>query len=289
MPCRRVPRSRVPGLPVPDGAEAAALAAPVLGSITELEPVNGFVGNQTYRLHTTSGAFYLKCAAASAIKAEVFASDRARSLGIPVPTIVTVSTDDPAYLISEAVPGHPADASATAAITAAGQHLRRLHAVTGTAYGFLADALVPTWPDFLTRSITGLDKLTEIVPTHLADRLRRQVPPAIAQLPATPPALLHGDLHPRHLYIEGQTLTAIIDWSDATYGDPLYDLARFSRSGPSATHALLEGYGLQLTPATEKTFSLYRIVWSLTALYAEHQAGGDWFDAHLEVIERELS
>ncbi|TCC61187.1 hypothetical protein E0H73_18235 [Kribbella pittospori] len=84
----------------------------------------------------------------------------------------------------------------------------------------------------------------------------------------------------------GATLTAIIDWSDATYGDPLYDLARFSISG--ATEALLDGYGIELTPAIEKTFSLYRIVWSLIALYAEHRAGGDWFDAHIVRITKEL-
>ena len=274
---------------MPDAVEAAALAAPVVGSITRLEPVNGFVGNQTYRLDTEAGTFYLKCAAAGAIKAEVWASDQARSVGIPVPAILMVHIDDPAYLISEAVPGKPSGPSATAAITTAGQHLRDLHAITGSGYGFLAEDLLPTWPAFLTRSIANLDDLTEIVPTRLADSLRRQLPPAIAQLPSTRPALLHGDLHPRHLYADDETLTAIIDWSDATYGDPLYDLARFTISGPEATQALLDGYGLHLTPAVEKTFSLYRIIWSLTALHAEHQASGDWFDAHLTRITAELS
>jgi aminoglycoside phosphotransferase (APT) family kinase protein len=50
--------------------------------------------------------------------------------------------------------------------------------------------------------------------------------------------------------MEGTELTAIIDWSDATYSDPLYDLARFLISG--ATEALLDGYGPQLTAATEE-------------------------------------
>lgn len=265
---------------MPDPLEAAAL---VVGTITHTEPVNGFVGNATYRLVTDTGTFYLKCAAPGAIEAEVLACDHARSVGIPVPTILTHVSTDPAYLISEAVPGNPADASATEAIRAAGRHLRGLHGITGPAYGIVAERLHPTWPDFLRTSIAHLD---EIVPADLADRLRAHVPHAIAQLPVTRPALLHGDLHPRHLYTEGATLTGIIDWSDATYGDPLYDLARFSISG--STEALLDGYGLQLTPAIERTFSLYRIIWSLIALYAEHRAGGDWFDAHIARITKEL-
>ncbi|WP_165553977.1 phosphotransferase family protein [Kribbella capetownensis] len=269
---------------MPEPLDAAALAAPVIGPVTHLEEVSGFVGNQTYRLESESGTFYLKSAAAGAISAEAQASSDARSLGIPVPTILTVATGDPAYLISEAVPGNPADASATEAIRAAGTHLRLLHVITGPAYGIVSEDLHPTWPDFLSTATAHLD---EIVPADLADRLRAHLPPAIAQLPATRPALLHGDLHPRHLYTEGTTLTAIIDWSDATYGDPLYDLARFSISAP--TEALLDGYGLQLTPAIERTFSLYRIVWSLIALYAEHRAGGDWFDAHIVRITKELA
>lgn len=274
-------------LPARPALDPSALASPIVGPITHVDPVNGFVGNQTFRLHTPSGVYYLKSATPEAVRTEAWACAEARAVGIPVPTILTAVTTAPAYVISKAVAGETT--SATAVITAAGRHLRRLHTLTGTAYGIVADGLLPTWSAFLTKPLAYLDELAGIVPVQLADRLRTQVPPAIAQLPATRPSLLHGDLHPRHLYAEGATLSAIIDWSDTTYGDPLYDLARFSLSGPAATDALLAGYDLTPTPVIEKTFSLYRIVWSLTALHAEHQANGDWFDTHLATITKELS
>jgi hypothetical protein len=30
------------------------------------------------------------------------------------------------------------------------------------------------------------------------------------------------------------------------------------------------------------------VLWSLMALQAEHAAGGDWFQVHVDTIEREL-
>ncbi len=40
-----------------------------------------------------------------------------------------------------------------------------------------------------------------------------------------PPALLHGDYWPGNILWQGQRLAAVIDWEDASTGDPLSDLA----------------------------------------------------------------
>jgi aminoglycoside phosphotransferase (APT) family kinase protein len=40
-----------------------------------------------------------------------------------------------------------------------------------------------------------------------------------------PPALTHSDLGPAHLLCESQTLSGVIDWSDARVGDPAIDFA----------------------------------------------------------------
>jgi hypothetical protein len=60
-------------------------------------------------------------------------------------------------------------------------------------------------------------------------------------------------------------------------------------AGEAATKAFLTGYDLRRTPALNRTLSLYRVLWSLVALHAEHDAGGDWFAAHVTTMTKELS
>jgi hypothetical protein len=50
----------------------------------------------------------------------------------------------------------------------------------------------------------------------------------------------------------------------------------------------LAGYGIERTPALDRALSLYRVLWSLMALHAEYDAGGDWFAAHVTTIAKEL-
>jgi len=100
--------------------------------------------------------------------------------------------------------------------------------------------------------------------------------------------LLHGDLHPRHIYAEGNQLTGFIDWGDVAFGDPLFDLGRFSKAGPAATDALLRGYGIERTASLEWTLTLYRTIWAVMAMHWELAAGGDWFSGHLEAIAADL-
>ncbi len=249
------------------------LAAAVVGPIARVESVQGFAGNQTFRLHTVSGdTVYLK--AGDTVGAEARACQLARSVGVPAPQILAV---EPTYLISAEVPGGPSDADAV--LTSAGRAFRRLHDIRGND---------GDWAGRLARLIDRLDVLAGIVPADLAGRLREIVPPFIHSVADIDPVLLHADLHPRHLYAVGSELTGVIDWGDTMYGDPLFDIARFSMAGASATEAFLTGYGLRRTPTLDQTLSTYRILWSLMALHAEHAAGGDWFAAHVRTVRTEL-
>lgn len=42
------------------------------------------------------------------------------------------------------------------------------------------------------------------------------------------PSLLHGDLANHNVFTDGQEITALIDWEDSFYGDPVYDLAFYA-------------------------------------------------------------
>jgi aminoglycoside phosphotransferase len=260
-------------MPPLDEADAAARTAEAIGPIARVEAVQGFVGNQTFRLHTAAGeTVYLK--SGDTVEAEARACSLARSVGLPAPQVLAVDTT---YLICAEVPGSPSGSGAV--ITEAGRGLRRLHGIRGND---------GSWAERLLQPIDELDKLAGIVPADLARRLRATIPLFVDSVTEVQPVLLHGDLHPRHLYAVGNELTGIIDWGDAMYGDPLFDLARFSMAGETATQALLAGYGIERTPELDRTLSLYRVLWSLMALQAEYDAGGDWFAAHVTTIAKEL-
>lgn len=90
--------------------------------------------------------------------------------------------------------------------------------------------------------------------------------------PAEPSALGHGDLHFRHLLVDGEgTLSGVIDWGDVCRADPSIDLSvAWSAVPPSGRGELLAAYGSltdeQLLRARVLAFSLS----AMLALYAHH-------------------
>ncbi|WP_337926533.1 aminoglycoside phosphotransferase family protein [Kribbella sandramycini] len=193
-------------------------------------------------------------------------------MGVPVPVVLAVTGQ---YLLTAEVAGAPSDAPGV--LAQAVRHLRRLHEL---------QAPNADWPGRLDLLIDELDVLVDHLGTALIDQLRQLLRPFVDEVAAAPPSLLHADLHTRHLYAADGRLTAILDWGDACYGDPLYDLARLTMTADPAT--VLTAYGLHPTLDLARTLSRYRLVWSLSALHSEHAAGGAWFAPHVERIRREL-
>lgn len=54
---------------------------------------------------------------------------------------------------------------------------------------------------------------------------------------------IHGDLHLEHVFVDGDEVTGIIDWSEARQGDPLFDLASLTLGNERMLNDLLLGYG----------------------------------------------
>jgi hypothetical protein len=66
----------------------------------------------------------------------------------------------------------------------------------------------------------------------------------------------HGDLQITHVFVEGDAVTGIIDWSEASQGDALFDLATLTLAHEEHLEDVLAGYG------TDVDRDLIRAWWS---------------------------
>ena len=150
--------------------------------------------------------------------------------------------------------GEPTTAS-PAAWAAAGAAVRRLH-----------DAPLPPWAgQSLDEVSSSLDDectwllANDVLPADLVTRNRRI---AEAVLRPWTPAFMHGDLQVAHVFVEGDRITGVLDWSEAARGDALYDLASLTLGHPERLGDVVAGYG------TDVDLDVIRGWWSLRSLTA---------------------
>jgi aminoglycoside phosphotransferase (APT) family kinase protein len=150
--------------------------------------------------------------------------------------------------------GEPATAS-PAAWAAAGAAIRLLH-----------DAPLPPWPGESLAEITAdLDAECEwlitngVLPASLVTRNRE-----VAQAALRPwtPVFTHGDLQICHVFTEADEVTGVIDWSEASRGDALYDLAILTLGHEEHLADVIAGYGADVD------VGVIRAWWSLRSLRA---------------------
>ena len=289
---------------LPDAAVAAAVRTQVGASVEAVRPLSGFVGNQDFLVTTGQGDFVLKAGDAHAVVSEAWACERVRAVGVPAPEVVAVDADRDTlplpYLLMRCLPGGPVD-DADDALVAAGRWLRAVHEIEVEGYGLLTASKRSgrdgTWGQVRGRESTWADviahplgKLPDLVAADILDELLavrvRAAFAADAGLLAygSRGVLLHADLHPRHVFAEQGRLTGIIDWGDATAGDPAYEFGRYSRAGDASLALVLRGYQPDLEAEFGRRIVLYRVLWSLYALTWEYAAGGDWFAGHVQAV-----
>ncbi|MFE3032152.1 phosphotransferase family protein [Streptomyces canus] len=134
--------------------------------------------------------------------------------------------------------GGPSTGSPTA-WAAAGAAIRKLH-----------EASLPPRPGRAGRDITALaaeldDECGRLVTNGIlpADLVTRNRQVAEAAFRPWTPAFTHGDLQIAHVFVDGDEVTGIIDWSEAGQGDPLYDLATFTLGHEECLADVIAGYG----------------------------------------------
>jgi aminoglycoside phosphotransferase (APT) family kinase protein len=151
--------------------------------------------------------------------------------------------------------GEPSTGS-SAAWVAAGATVRMLH-----------DApLPPSWPGWtLDAAATRLDSECDWLATN--DVLSPEVITGnrrIAEAALRPwtPVFTHGDLQSAHVFIDGDEVTGVIDWSDACQGDALFDLAVLTLGYTEHLRDVVAGYG------TDVDLEVIRGWWSFRSLVA---------------------
>ncbi|CAM5675027.1 hypothetical protein SGRIM119S_03182 [Streptomyces griseorubiginosus] len=81
-----------------------------------------------------------------------------------------------------------------------------------------------------------------------------------------------GDLQIAHVFVDGDEVTGIIDWSEAGRGDALHDLATFTLGHEEHLDDVLAGYG------TDVDLDVIRAWWSLRSLLIVRWLGEHGFD-----------
>ena len=151
--------------------------------------------------------------------------------------------------------GEPSTASA-AAWAAAGATLRMLH-----------DAPLPPWPGVsLEEKARSLDSecawllANDVLPADLVVH-NRDV--AEAALQPWTPVFTHGDLQVAHVFVDGDEISGVLDWSEAGRGDALFDLAILTLGHPEERLSdVVAGYGAGVD------LDVIRGWWSLRSLTA---------------------
>jgi aminoglycoside phosphotransferase (APT) family kinase protein len=75
---------------------------------------------------------------------------------------------------------------------------------------------------------------------------------------------IHGDLQITHVFVDGDQVTGVIDWSEAAPGDAMFDLATLTLGHEERLDDLLAGYG------ADADRDVIRAWWSLRSLRASH-------------------
>jgi aminoglycoside phosphotransferase (APT) family kinase protein len=195
----------------------------------------------------------------------------------PVPT-PRVLWRKPPVLALAALPGtalgrlgQPSSAS-PAAWAAAGAATRKLH-----------DAPLPPWSrqshdDYASELEDECEWLitTGVLPAELVTRNRRV---AEAALRPWTPVFTHGDLQVDHVFVDGDEITGVLDWSEAAKGDAMHDLATLTLGHEEHLDDVVAGYG------TDVDLDVIRAHWSLRSLLGIRWLTEHGFDPFLPGCE----
>lgn len=213
-----------------------------------------------------------------------WAARQLATVGVPGPQIlwhdqdVCIETRCPGRPLAS-VDDKPSSEQDLAAVTVAGELLRRLHTVPVRGFGRLDATGTGTHQSlhaWLLHPSPACSSTTDDDLLALTQHVRRVLRACVQRLPEAPARLLHGDWTARHVLAESGRVTGVVDLESARGGDPLADLAGWSlQEPPPITAALLAGYFPHPTDAiTLTTLVLHRLRIASSLLYYHVAHGG---------------
>lgn len=163
------------------------------------------------------------------------AHDRFSSSWLPIPRVVQLGRHDDrhAYCLSELVPGYTLQDAHHTTLSQLAPMVDDIHqrisdsAVLGMGFGpFDADGRAPfaSWREYLESDLPLFSALCAETGSSLI-QLAIDTYSHLVQFCPEERRLVHGDFGANNVLTDGTHITGVIDWEDALYGDPLFDVA----------------------------------------------------------------
>jgi aminoglycoside phosphotransferase (APT) family kinase protein len=282
-----------------------AFTATTLGrEPTRVARIKAFETNEVYEVDVGTERFIVKATMHDPLRAEAWACRQGANAGCAAPPILGLDRLDErtSAFIMRRIDGAPIGADRDAFVDL-GQRLRHLHRVTRPRFGTLAEASWNVRGEFTL----GFGSWLQFVDRICSDALRMAHRDANAKSVAEAAtaavgahvdafaairvgSLCHGDLKRAHILVDSGRLTAVIDWGDAVFGDPLWEIARYAHRADDESLAwLLGGYDPDRARAADLRWCLplYSALWMLVDAIVDHRLGHR-FDVPLEAAMRYL-
>lgn len=217
--------------------------------VTDVHRLSGGEFSRAYAVTVAEQAYVVRLNAhdhaPEAFAKDAYAAHHFASPALPIPRVVAIGDVGPyhAAISERAAGGRMAElsrarqATLLPALLDTCAAIARVDVSTTSGYGYwdvAGQGSSPDWPTFLAavieNQVDGFYKdwhalfrdsfLERDVYEHIYQHLMRLVDACPSER-----ALLHVDLHDDNILSDGERITGIVDWANAAYGDPLYDVA----------------------------------------------------------------
>jgi hygromycin-B 4-O-kinase len=206
-----------------------------MANISDLTLIAEGEESQAYRFQSGTQTYVIRFnRAIEGFEKDAFAYRRFARPNLPIPKIIRIGQiDDHFYCISENMPGvHPYKVPPMLGPTAQILDViaeSNLDSMSGFGpFNARGVGRYESWRDFLA-SIADPDHydwaaVDSLLDMHSINRLLERLDGLAAHCPETR-KLVHGDFGSNNVLTDGFRITGVIDWSEASIGDPLYDIA----------------------------------------------------------------
>lgn len=236
------------------GLARALIRSRFADEVTDLQPLEGGEFSRAFGFAVAGQNFVLRMTpdedAAASYAKDAYAWRNLASARLPIPRVVTVGRAGGHYFaISERAPGRRVEEASDgtrAALLPALLDVVDALAVADTsasrgygAWNASGDGEAPSWRQYLvsvmddwpTGYYRGWHALfrTSFLERELYEMVYRRLLRLVDACPEER-ALVHADLHFDNILTDGRRITGVVDWGNACYGDPLYDVAWLGRA-----------------------------------------------------------